>query len=248
MDFRDQVAIVTGGTGSIGSEVVLGLARGGAKVLFCYLANDQAARELEAACDGLPGAGVGLKADVRDQEAMNGLVAEALRRWGRLDILVTAASTISNAPIDTMTLEQWNAVLDTVLRGVTRIARAALRPMQKARYGRIVTVTGYQALAGALTQANYAAAMGGVLGFGRALAREAAAWGVTVNSVAPGLLERPQLAAFDQRYIPWATNIVPLKRLGQPAEVAPAVLLLASRDASYMSGETIIVDGGWRMV
>jgi 3-oxoacyl-[acyl-carrier protein] reductase len=248
VDFTNQVAIVTGGTGSIGREVVLGLARRGAQVLFCYRANAEAARELEAACNELPGASVGLAADVRDQAAMNGLVDAALQRWGRLDIVVTAASTISNAPVEEMSLEQWNAVLDTVLRGVTRICRAALRPMQKARYGRIVTVTGYQALAGALTQANYAAAMGGVLGFGRALAREVAAWGITINSVAPGLLDRPQLAAFDQRYIPWATNIVPLKRLGLPAEVVPAVLMLASRESAYMSGDTIIVDGGWRMV
>lgn len=247
MDFSDQVAIVTGGTGSLGREIVTGLIERGARVVFCYRQRSEVAQELVDLLDDDHRL-VATQADVRDQQAMNALVEEALRRWERIDMLITAHSAVNNAPINEMTLEQWNDVLDVMLRGVTRICRATLRPMQKARYGRIVNVVGYQPLAGALTQANYAAALGGVIGFSKALAREVAAWGITINTVAPGLVSRPHMAAFDPSYIPWATNIVPLKRLGTPAEVVPAVLMLANREAGYMTGQTITVDGGWRMV
>jgi 3-oxoacyl-[acyl-carrier protein] reductase len=247
MDFSDQVTIVTGGTGSLGREIVTGLIERGSRVLFCYRQRDEVAQELVDLL-GHDDRLVAIKADVRNQEAMNTLVEEALSRWERLDTLITAHSAVSNAPIVDMTLEQWNEVLDVMLRGVTRVCRAALRPMQKARYGRIVNVVGYQPLAGALMQANYAAALGGVIGFSKALAREVAAWGITINCVAPGLISRPQMAAFDPSYIPWATNIVPLKRLGTPAEIVPAVLMLAKGESGYMTGQTITVDGGWRMV
>ena len=247
MNFNDQVAVVTGGTGSMGREIVAGLILRGARVIFCYRQREDVAQEIVDTL-GNDGRLVAIQADVRDVAAMTGLVDEALRRWERVDMLITAHSAVNNAPIAEMTLDQWNDVLGVMLRGVTRVSRAALRPMQKARYGRIVTITGYQPLAGALTQANYAAALGGVIGFSKALAREVAAWGITVNSVAPGLVSRPQMAAFDPSYIPWATNIVPLKRLGSPAEIVPAVLMLAHRDAGYITGQTVEVDGGWRMV
>lgn len=240
-----QTAIVTGGTGSIGREIVTALVHAGANVAFCYLQNDDLAAEIRAELGEEHV--LAIKADVRDQNAMNDLVQQTVQRWQKVDVLVTAHSTIANAPIADMTLDQWNTVLDVMLRGTTRICRAVLRPMQKARYGRIVNVAGYQGLAGALDQANYAAAMGGILGFSKALAREVAAWNITVNSVAPGLIARPQMLAFDPQYLPWATNIVPLKRLGTPNEVVPAIMLLASPESAYMTGQTIAVDGGWRM-
>lgn len=247
MDYNDQVAIITGGTGSIGREIVTALVGRGARVVFCYRQRDDVAQEIIDTIGDYSRL-LAMRADVRDANAMNGVVEETLRRWERLDMLITAHSAVSNAPVAEMTLDQWNEVLGVMLRGMTRACRAALRPMQKARYGRIVAVTGYQPLAGALTQANYAAALGGVIGFSKALAREVAAWGITVNTVAPGLISRPQMAAFDPSYIPWATNIVPLKRLGTPAEIVPAVLMLAHHDAGYITGQTIEVDGGWRMV
>lgn len=247
MSINDQVAIVTGGTGAIGREVVSGLIQRGARVVFCYRQRDDLAEEM---CDTIADEQrlIAIKADVRDAEAMNSLVEVAVRRWERLDMLITAHSAVNNAPVADMTLEQWNDVMDVMLRGVTRITRAVLRPMQKARYGRIITITGYQPLAGGLTQANYAAALGGIIGFSKSLAREVAPWGITVNSVAPGLISRPHMSSFDPSYIPWATNIVPLKRLGAPAEITPAIFMLANPEAGYITGQVLPVDGGWRMV
>ncbi len=245
LTFHNQVAVVTGGSGSIGHLIVAALAERGANVVAGYHQHDVVVNALQKTFSEqvLP-----VQADLREPDAGQLLVDTALSRWNRLDILITAHSMIANAPVAEMSLEQWHAVLQVMLRGTMGICRAALRPMQRARYGRIVTLTGYQPLAGALDQANYAAALGGVLGFGKALAREVAAWGININSVAPGLIERAQIAAFDPSYVPWATNIVPLKRLGKPNEVVPTVLLLASEAASYMTGQTIMVEGGWRMV
>ena len=245
MEFHEQVVVITGASGSIGRPLVDAFLSHGARVVAGYHTNQALAQSLEQSWDTAQLKLV--QADLRDNAAAKQLISTALQHWSRLDILVTAHSTIDNAPLEAMSLEQWNSVLDTVLNGTMRVCRAALRPMQRARYGRIITISGYQPLAGALTQANYAAALGGIIGFGKSLAREVAPWGITVNSVAPGLIERPQLAAFDPIYIPWATNIVPLKRIGQPNELVPAVLMLANRQASYVSGQTIAVDGGWRM-
>lgn len=244
LDFTGQAVIVTGGSRGIGRAIVEGLARQGAAVLFCYLERHEAA---SVACAALAGEVVGVQADVRNQVAMDALVAQATGRWGRLDALVTAASIIRNAPIETLSLDDWRAVLDTDLTGVYRICKAALKPMMRARYGRIVAVSGIQGLAGAIDQANYAAAAGGILGFIRGLARDAAAWGITANVVAPGLIETEQLGSFSDEFIEWSKQIITLKRIGTPEEVASAVLFLAAREASYITGQTLSVDGGWRM-
>jgi 3-oxoacyl-[acyl-carrier protein] reductase len=248
IEFTGQVAIVTGGSRGIGRATVEGLARAGARVLFCYLERDEASQETVDACAGWPGEVVCSQADVRLQADMERLVATALERWGRVDILVTAASIIRNALIADLALEDWRAVLETDLTGVFRIAKAVLKPMMRARYGRIVNVSGIQAVAGAIGQANYAAAAGGILGFTRGLARDVAAWGITANAVAPGLIETEQMGAFSAEFLEWSKQIITLRRFGTPAEVAHAILFLASREASYITGQTLSVDGGWRMV
>lgn len=245
-EWDGQVALVTGSTGSVGRLIAAALLERGVRVVAGYNTQHALADDLTRRFG--PELVQPLSANLSDPLAGRRLVETALTHWKRLDIVITAHSMIDNAPIAELTLDQWRAVLQVMLTGTMQICRAALRPMQRARYGRIVAISGYQPLAGALTQANYAAALGGVLGFCKALAREVAPWSITVNSVAPGLIDRPQMRAFDPVYIPWATNIVPLKRLGTPAEVVPPVLMLAAPSASYMTGQVIAVDGGWRMV
>ncbi|GIV98332.1 MAG: 3-ketoacyl-ACP reductase [Herpetosiphonaceae bacterium] len=247
MDFSDQVAIVTGGSRGIGRATVEGLARRGCRVLFCYLERDAAAQETLAACAGLSGEVVALRADVREQAAVNTVVEETLSRWGQIDILVAAAGVTRNAPFAELSIDDWRLVLENDLTGIYRICKAVLKPMMRARYGRIVTVSGIQGLAGAIGQANYAAAAGGVLGFTRALARDVAAWGITANAVAPGLIATEQSEGFAPEFVEWSTRVITLRRMGTPAEVAHAILFLASREASYITGETLSVDGGWRM-
>jgi 3-oxoacyl-[acyl-carrier protein] reductase len=247
MDFTNQIAIVTGGSRGIGRAVVRMLAERGARVVVGYHARADAAAETVAACAELRGATVAQQVDVRDRASVEMLIDSTLERWGQLDILVNCAGFALYAPIADITSEQWRATLATNLDGVYYMCKAALRPMMRRRYGRIVNMSGLHGAAGGPHQADYSAATGGVLGLTRALAREAAAWSITANAVAPGLIETEMIAGLPAEDRAWGERVIALRRVGMPEEAAAAVVFLASPLASYITGQTITVDGGWRM-
>ena len=248
MDFSGQVAVVTGGSRGIGRAVVQGLAQRGARVLFCYRERTEAAEETLALA-GATGAEVtALRVDVADPAAGTTLVGAALARWGRLDVLVNCAGTASFGPIETTSLERWRATLATNLTGVYHLCRAALRPMMKRRYGRIVNLASLHATGGFPGQADYSAATGGVLGMTRSLAREMAPWTITVNAVSPGFVTTELLDVTPPEVRSWGEQTIALRRSGTPAEAAAPILFLASPLASYITGHTLAVDGGWAMV
>jgi 3-oxoacyl-[acyl-carrier protein] reductase len=247
MDFTNQIAIVTGGSRGIGRAVVRMLAERGARVIAGYHTRADDAAETVAACAGLHGGVVARQVDVRDRASVDGLIESTLERWGQLDILINCAGSAPYAPIADVTGEQWRATLATNLDGVYHTCKAALRPMMRRRYGRIVNVAGLHGAAGGPHQADYSAATGGVLGLTRALAREAAAWSITANAVAPGLIETEMIAALPAEDRAWGERVIALRRVGKPEEAAAAVVFLASPLASYITGQTITVDGGWRM-
>ncbi|MGQ9481391.1 3-oxoacyl-ACP reductase family protein [Chloroflexus sp.] len=247
IDFNGQVAIVTGGSGGIGQAVVEGLARYGARVLVGYHHNEAAATDVVAAVRSSGREAAALAIDVREPDSGNVLVATAIERWGKLDILINCAGIADYGPLSEMSSERWRQTIQTNLTGIYHTCRAALRPMMQQRYGRIVNLAALYGTSGFPGQADFAAAAGGIIGLTRALAREAAPWQITVNAVAPGMIETDLIEVIPAEIQQWSTGIIALRRLGKPEEVAAAVLFLASPVASYITGQTLMVDGGWTM-
>lgn len=247
IDFNGQVAIVTGGSGGIGQAVVEGLARYGARVLVGYHHNEVAATDVVAAVQSAGREAAALAIDVREPDSGNVLVATAMERWGRLDILVNCAGIADYGPLSEMSSERWRQTIQTNLTGIYHTCRAALRPMMQQRYGRIVNLAALYGTSGFPGQADFAAAAGGIIGLTRALAREAASWQITVNAVAPGMIATDLIEVIPAEIQQWSAGIIALRRLGKPEEVAAAVLFLASPVASYITGQTLMVDGGWTM-
>ena len=247
MDFSGQVVVVTGGSRGVGRAAVQMLAARGALVVLGYLERHASAAAVAAGCAGMPGEVVVQQCDIRERSSADALVEAALARWGRVDALINCAGMMRYQAAESISDIQWAEVLRTNLDGAYHTCKAALRPMMKRRYGRIVQIAALHGLAGGPMQADYSAATGGILGLTRALAREAAPWNITVNAIVPGLIDTEQLNVIPSEQRTWGEKVIALRRVAQPEEVASAAVFLASSLASYITGVTLPVDGGWRM-
>jgi len=241
----DNVAIVTGASRGIGRAIAVMLAARGALVVAA--ARGDHAQETVAAITAAGGRAEAGTLDVTDTASVEALVGGVLDRHGRIDVLVSNAGIARDQLLMRMKRADWDAVLDTNLTAAFTCTQAVLRPMLKQRRGRIVTVTSVVGQMGNAGQANYAASKAGLIGFTKALARELASRNITVNAVAPGLIETDMTRAItgDAR-ASWAGQI-PLGRLGTPEDVAAAVCFLASDEASYITGHVLAVNGGMYM-
>jgi 3-oxoacyl-[acyl-carrier protein] reductase len=247
MELRGQVAIITGGARGIGRATTIELAQAGARVLINYQRSAGAAEALAAEIVAAGGDAFAYQADVSDEQAVTGMVQAVLDRWGRIDILVNNAGITADAPLARLRPEQWQHVIDTDLTSVFLCCRAVIPTMQRAGYGRIVSVSSLAALAGNVGQTNYAAAKAGIIGLSRSLAREVARDGITVNVVAPGYVETDMVETVPEALRAWALQAIAIGRFGHPEEVAAAIRFLVSPRASYITGHVLTIDGGWVM-
>ena len=247
MSMKGRTAIVTGGSRGIGRAICLELARRGANVVFSYAGNTVAAEDTLAQLQDLGIKVIALQGDVTDAQAAKVLVDTAVKEMGSLDILVNNAGITRDGLAMTMKEEDFDAVVATNLKGAFLCAKAAARPMMRARYGRIVNLTSVVALRGNPGQVNYCASKAGLIGMTKSLAKELGGRGVTVNAVAPGYIATDMTAALPEAAREAMLSAIPAGRPGTPEDVAAAVAFLASDEAAYITGQVLSVDGGMGM-
>jgi len=247
MLLEGKVALVTGASRGIGRAIALTLASEGAKVAINYAGNEKAANEVKAAIEEKGGEAITIKANVADIAEVDEMFAKVTEAFGTVDIVVNNAGITRDGLLARMKEEDFEAVINTNLKGVFYCTKAAAKIMMKKRAGRIVNMSSVVGLIGNAGQTNYAAAKAGVIGFSKSAAKELASRGITVNIVAPGFIGTDMTSVLPDKAKESMVESIPLKRMGEPEDVANAVLFLVSDRASYITGQVVNVDGGMVM-
>jgi len=243
-DLTGMTALVTGASGGLGSAIAEALAGQGARLAV----SGSNVAKLEAFKAGLGGDHVALPCDLSDSASVDALVPQAVEALGKLDILVNNAGVTRDNLVMRMKDEEWDMVIRVNLEAAFRLARAAARPMMKARFGRIISVTSVVGTTGNPGQANYAASKAGLVGMSKALAQELASRGITVNCVAPGFIASPMTEVLPDAQKEALNARIPAGKMGEGADIGAAVVYLASKEAGYVTGQTLHVNGGMAMI
>ncbi|MDU6266180.1 MAG: 3-oxoacyl-[acyl-carrier-protein] reductase [Anaerocolumna aminovalerica] len=244
---KNKVALVTGASRGIGRAIALTLAGYGAIVIINYCGSKEKAEEIVNQIKENGGTAIAYQADVADFEAVKTMFSDITKEYGRIDILVNNAGITKDNLILKMSEEEFDAVINTNLKGVFNCLKQASRIMLKQKEGRIINISSISGVVGNPGQVNYCAAKAGVIGITKSLAKELGSRGITVNAVAPGYINTDMTAVLKDDLKEKVTELIPLKRLGEVEDIAETVAFLASDKASYITGQTIQVDGGLGM-
>jgi 3-oxoacyl-[acyl-carrier protein] reductase len=243
MELKTKVALITGAAQGIGKAVTLVLARHGADVVVADV-NIEKAQETAREVEALGRAAMAIRVDVTHLEDVEKMVEAAMQRFGKIDILVNNAGIARDKLILRMTEEDWDTVLNVNLKGTFNCTKAVIKHMSKQRSGKIVNIASVVGMMGNPGQANYSASKAGVIGLTKTVAREFAARGINVNAIAPGYIQTPMTEVLPEKAKEELKRLIPMERLGQPEDVAHAVLFLVSETSSYITGNILNVNGG----
>ncbi|MDQ0206392.1 3-oxoacyl-[acyl-carrier-protein] reductase [Alkalicoccobacillus murimartini] len=241
---QNQVAIVTGASRGLGQAIAMELAEKGAKVVVNYAGSQQRAEQVVQDIKDIGGDALAVQADVADADEVKSLIKQTIEAFGRVDILVNNAGITRDNLLIRMKEDDWDAVINTNLKGVFNCAKTVARQMMKQRYGRIINVSSVVAVMGNPGQANYVAAKAGVIGLTKSMAKELANRNIHVNAIAPGFIESDMTEVLTEEVKDQYLTQIPLGSFGSAKQVASVVRFLASSDADYMTGQTLHVDGG----
>ncbi len=239
--------IVTGASRGIGKEIALYLAKEGARVAVNYSGSKEKAEAVVEEIQAFGGEAFAIQANVDQAEDVQQLISQTIEQFGSIDVLVNNAGITRDNLLMRMKEQEWDDVLNTNLKGVFLCTKAATRPMMKQRKGRIINITSIVGVAGNPGQANYVAAKAGVIGLTKTSAMELASRNITVNAIAPGFITTDMTDALPEEVKAQMLSQIPLAKFGQPEDIAKAVTFLASDDASYITGQTIHINGGMYM-
>lgn len=240
-------AIVTGGTRGIGRSIALGLARNGVNVAITYISNDDKAKEVIDEIKKFEVKGIAVKADISEEKDVKSMVELVLKQFDSVDILINNAGITKDGLLVRMKSEDWDSVINTNLRGTYLVTKAVSKSMIRQKSGIIVNIASVVGLTGNAGQSNYSASKAGIIGFTKTVAKELGGRGIRVNAVAPGFVKTDMTEILKDDVKKKMIDSIPLKRCAEPEDIANAVLFLCSREASYITGQVINVDGGMVM-
>ena len=244
---QDKVVLITGASRGIGKAIAEECAKQGAIVAFTYISSEEKAKALEAELSVNGGVAKGFKSDAGNFDAAQQLVDDVVATYGTIDVLINNAGITRDTLLMRMTEQQWDEVINTNLKSAFNLTKAVQKPMLKARKGSIINMSSVVGVSGNAGQSNYAASKAGLIGFTKSVAQELGSRNIRCNAIAPGFIETEMTAALDEKVVQEWRNSIPLKRGGNPIDVANATVFLASDMSAYVTGQTLHVCGGMLM-